>query len=247
MQVIYGIHPVKEAIAHDDEGVRRVVIAMGRRGNTVQELISLAKQKGIPVEMRERAYLDRLAGGQSHQGVVGMCESFTYASMEEVIGNRGISSTHDLILLLDGIQDPRNFGSLIRTAHCFGANGVIIPENRASSVTVTVIKASAGAAYHIPIARVVNVARAIDFLKERGFWIYGASPEGEHIFNTLDYAASIGLLMGSEGGGIRPLLKEKCDFLVSVPMVGEIDSLNVSVAAGILLFEMRKGHIRTGR
>jgi 23S rRNA (guanosine2251-2'-O)-methyltransferase len=242
-QIIFGIHPVSEAIGGDEVNIRRLVIAEGRNDKAIQELIGQAKENGIPFQYQPRIQLDRMAGGQSHQGVIAVCREFSYASLEEVIGNRGPVFAGDVIVLLDGIQDPRNFGSLIRTAYCFGVNGIIVPENRAATITGTVMKVAAGAAYHIPIARVVNMARAMDDLKERGFWIYGATPGGGRIFDAFDGTRSMGLLFGSEGGGIRPLLRKKCDFLISIPMLGKIDSLNVSVAAGIVLYEMARGRM----
>ena len=245
--MIYGIHPVREAVDNPERRMGRIFVAMGGRGKAIREAIEAARQKNIPVEFKERDYLDLLTGGRIHQGIVGLCSDFSYAKVEEIIDRGRTLCAGNLVLLLDGVQDPRNLGSLIRTAHCFGAGGVVIPENRAVSVTGTVIKASAGAAHHVPIARVVNLARTVDYLKEKGFWIYGAAPDGEPISNGLDYSMPIGLLMGSEGDGIRPLLREKCDFLVSIPMEGRIDSLNVSVAAGILMFEMLRKSRRVGK
>jgi 23S rRNA (guanosine2251-2'-O)-methyltransferase len=145
---------------------------------------------------------------------------------------------YGLVLILDGIEDPQNLGSIIRTAYCLGVNGIIIPENRSASVTPAVIKVSAGAAQHIPIARVVNISRAIDYLKEKGFWIYGADVSSDQNFSSRDYREQVGLVIGSEGRGIRSLVKKKCDFLVSITMSGQIDSLNVSVATGIILYEI---------
>jgi 23S rRNA (guanosine2251-2'-O)-methyltransferase len=242
-QVIFGIHPVMEAIGGDEPAIRRIIIAEGRHDKAVRELMERAKEKHIPCQFQSRIDLERMAGGQSHQGIVAVCRRFSYAGLAEVIGNRHPVFDNDVIMLLDGIQDPRNLGSLIRTAHCLGVNGVIVAENRTASLTGTAMKASAGAVYHVPIARVVNVARTIDELKERGFWIYGATPEGKRMFEAFDCSQSIGLLFGSEGEGIRPLLRKKCDFLVSIPMWGKIDSLNVSVAAGIVLYEATRGRM----
>ncbi len=145
-----------------------------------------------------------------------------------------------LILILDGITDPQNLGSLIRTALCFGVAGLVIPENRAASVTPSVIKASAGAALHLPIIKVVNISRTIDQLKEVGFWIYGADADCGEGIRSPDYSNHAGLVLGSEGKGIRPLVRKKCDVLISIPMTGSIDSLNVSVAGGIILYEVTR-------
>jgi 23S rRNA (guanosine2251-2'-O)-methyltransferase len=155
-----------------------------------------------------------------------------------VIAHRHEKSKYDLVVLLDSVTDPQNLGSIIRTAHCCGANGVIIPENRAASVTASVAKASAGAFQYLPVAMVVNLVRTIEYLKERGFWIYGADAEAQSDIRTPDYERHIALVMGSEGRGIRPLIRKKCDFLISIPMRGQVASLNVSVAAGVILFEI---------
>ena len=238
MQVIFGINPLLETLKSQDGRIKKIVVAESRGGEALQKIMNLAKQRGIPLEFRERSYLDRLTGQKFHQGVVGICETFDYVSVDDVIANRCADFRHNLILILDGIMDPQNLGSLIRTAHCFGANGVIIPGNRSATVTASVMKASAGAAHHMPVAMVVNLAQTIEYLKVKGFWIYGADPvSGEHV-STFDYKGHIGLVMGSEGRGIRPLIKKKCDFLLSIPIMGKIDSLNVSVAAGIILYEM---------
>jgi 23S rRNA (guanosine2251-2'-O)-methyltransferase len=169
---------------------------------------------------------------------LGLCETFDYSSVDDIIANRRDDFKKNLILILDSITDPQNLGSLIRTAHCCGANGVIIPENRSASVTASVMKASAGAAHHIPVAVVVNLSNTLLYLKEKGFWIYGTDPVSGKYVSTLDYEGHIGLVMGSEGKGMRPLIKKKCDFLLSIPIMGKIDSLNVSVAAGIILYEI---------
>ncbi|MGO9138960.1 MAG: 23S rRNA (guanosine(2251)-2'-O)-methyltransferase RlmB [Syntrophales bacterium] len=238
MQVIFGVNPLLEDLKSQPGRVSKIIVAQGRGGEAVEKILRLAKQKGIHIEFRERSYLDRKAGQGSHQGIVGFCEPFAYASVDDIITNRHPDLKYSLILILDSITDPQNLGTLIRTAHCCGANGVIIPENRSASVTGTVIKASAGAANHTPIARVVNVSNAIDYLKEQGFWIYGTDPATGKDFRSFDYDGQIGLVMGSEGTGMRPLIRRKCDFHLSIPTKGKIDSLNVSVAAGIILYEI---------
>lgn len=238
MQVIIGINPLLEALKSQKEGIEKVVIAQGRGGAAIQKILNLAKKRLIPVEFRERSYLDRQTGHKYHQGIFGLCENFDYVNVDDVIENRHVDFTNNLILILDGITDPQNLGSLIRAAHCLGANGVIIPENRSAAVTATVVKASAGAAHYIPIAMVVNLSNTIEYLKEKGFWIYGTDPVSGKNVSKIDYNGHIGLVMGSEGKGIRPLIKKKCDFLLSIPTMGRIDSLNVSVAAGIILYEI---------
>ena len=232
-----------EALKHDSGNVGKVVVIPGRAGGRLCKILNLVTKKGIPVEFKDRTYLDKLAGNKSHQGIVGLCRTFTYASVDEVVAHRHESFKNDLILVLDRITDPQNLGSLIRTAYCCGANGVVIPEKRAASVTGTVMKASAGAAQHIPIAMVTNLSRTIEYLKKRGFWIYGADAHyGKEIYNH-DFDGHIVLVMGSEGKGMEQLIRRSCDFLVSIPLMGIVDSLNVSVAAGIIMHEiLRKRH-----
>ena len=240
MQVIYGVNPVVEALKNDSGGIKKIIVASGRKGGDIGKILRLAEQKGIDIEFKEREYLKRLAGDKSHQGIVCLCKEYSYTSVDEIIRNCCESFKDSLILILDSITDPQNLGSLIRTAHCYGVNGVIIPENRAASITPAVMKVSAGAVQYIPIARVVNISNTIDYLKTKDFWIYGADASlGQDVY-SFDYDGHIGLVMGSEGKGIRPLVRKKCDFFVSIPLMGKVDSLNVSVAGGVILYEMSR-------
>lgn len=240
MQVIYGINPVLETLRNKGSDIRKVVLAEGRRGGDAAKILELAAARGIAVETLRREELDRRAGTAAHQGVLCLCGEFAYANLEDLVANRQPAFPGSLVLLLDGIEDPQNLGSLIRSAHCFGANGVVIPRDRAAGITPAVIKASAGAAGHIPVARVVNLTQAIDTLKEKGFWVYGADAGADTELGSARFEGDIGLVMGSEGKGIRPLVRKRCDILVSIPLFGKVDSLNVSVAAGILLHEIRR-------
>ncbi|SEM00342.1 23S rRNA (guanosine2251-2'-O)-methyltransferase [Syntrophus gentianae] len=240
MEVIYGVNPLKEALISGGGGLTRIVIARGRSESAIREISTMAAKQGIPVEVRERAFLDELAETSSHQGVLGMCKPYRYQDLDAVIANRHPSCLHDLVLILDGITDPHNLGALLRTAHCFGVNGVLLPEHRSASVTATVIKTSAGAARYLPVARVANLARALDELKKRGFWIFGADAHATQSVSVPDYQGAVGLIMGAEGKGMRPLIRKQCDFLISIPMLGKIDSLNVSVSAGIVMHEIRR-------
>lgn len=238
VQVIYGINPVLEVLRGHDRVIKKLVIASGKGGDSIRKILDLAKRTGIPVEFKDRDYLDRHTGGISHQGVVGFGEDFAYATVDDIIANRHKEFKNNLILILDGITDPQNLGSLIRTAHCFGANGVIIPKDRSASITATVMKTSSGAAGLTPVAMEINLSNTIEYLKGKGFWIYGADAEKGQNIQTMDYMGHIAVVVGSEGKGIRPLIRKKCDFLLSVPMRGKLDSLNVSVAAGIVLHEI---------
>jgi len=238
VQVIYGINPLLEILKGHDRIIRKLVIASGKKGDSIRKILYLAKMNGIPVEFRDRDYLDRQTGGKNHQGVVGFSEDFAYVTVDDIIAHRHGEFKNNLILILDGITDPQNLGSLIRTAHCFGANGVIIPKDRSASITASVMKASSGAAGYTPVAVEINLSNTIAYLKAQGFWIYGADAEKGQNMRTIDYMENIAVVMGNEGKGIRPLIRKKCDFLLSVPMRGKIDSLNVSVAAGIILHEI---------
>jgi 23S rRNA (guanosine2251-2'-O)-methyltransferase len=238
MQVIYGINPLLEALLSRPEMLEKIVVADGRGGNGVKKILKLAAEYGLPVEFGGRERVEKLAPRQVHQGVTAICRVHAYATVDEVIAHRHGKSKYDLVVLLDSITDPQNLGSIIRTAHCCGANGVIIPGNRAASVTAAVSKASAGAVQYLPTAMVVNLVHTIEYLKERGFWIYGAEAAARMDIQAPDYEGNVALVMGSEGRGIRPLIRKKCDFLVSIPMRGQVASLNVSVATGVILFEV---------
>jgi 23S rRNA (guanosine2251-2'-O)-methyltransferase len=238
MQVIYGINPLLEIFLSHPTMLEKIVVAEGRGGEALRKIMKLASDRGIPVEFTGREKVEKLAPRRVHQGIVGLCREHAYASVDDLLANRHKKSRHSLVIILDSITDPQNLGSIIRTAHCCGANGVIIPSNRAASVTASVVKASAGAVYRMPTAMTVNLVRTIEYLKEKGFWIYGADAASEMSFHAPDYEGHIGLVLGSEGVGIRPLIRKKCDFLISIPMRGEVASLNVSTAAGVILYEI---------
>jgi 23S rRNA (guanosine2251-2'-O)-methyltransferase len=247
MEIIYGINPLVEALRMEPCKLGKVAVSKGMAREMLHSILHLAEAKKVPVIFKEKREIDKLANYGSHQGIVGFYPSFTYADLDQIMENRHPASLHHLILLLDGITDPQNLGAMIRTAHCHGANGVVIPEHRTAKVTAAVVKASAGAALLTPVVCVPNLSRALDDLKARGFWIYGAdSHAGRDIAGTA-YEGNVGLVMGSEGHGMRPLIRKQCDFLLSIPMRGKVDSLNVSVAAGIILSDIiRKWADRKG-
>ena len=238
MQVIYGVHPLLESLRSRPVALAKIVAAEGRTGKAAEKVLALAAQQGVPVEWVARAAVERLAPGRVHQGIVGLCPEYAYSNLGAVIASQRPDAPFSLVVLLDGLTDPQNLGSIIRTAHCCGANGVVIPEDRSASVTAATIKASAGAIQHLPVARVVNLGRAIEALKERGFWIFGAEAGADLGMGSPDYAGHVGLVMGGEGRGLRPLIRKKCDFLISIPMRGQVASLNVSVATGVILYEI---------
>ncbi|MEE9911966.1 MAG: 23S rRNA (guanosine(2251)-2'-O)-methyltransferase RlmB [Deltaproteobacteria bacterium] len=238
MEAVYGINPIKILLARPETSLKKIIIADGRGGASVKTIVDIARHKKIAVEWRERQYLDELTGKTDHQGIVGLRHSFAYADLDELLRNRSPHLSNDLIVILDSILDPQNLGSIIRSAHCLGANGVVIPTDRAASVTPAVIKASAGSAEQLPVARVTNLSQTIDYLKNIGFWIYGADAHGGGNIREQKFDGQVALVLGSEARGIRPLVKKKCDHLVTIPMAGNFDSFNVAVAAGIIQYEI---------
>lgn len=240
--LIYGVNPVLEAL-RGDVPIEKLVIARGRTGEELQSIFDAAKKRKVPFEFRDRSEIDRLAGGKS-QGVAAFCRPYKYSDLADILSRKSRSQKKNkLLVLLDSVSDPQNLGSLIRTSYVFGADGVVIPERRAAPVTPVVVKASSGAVHHLPVSRVVNLAQTIDELKKDGFWIYGAAAGSGRDFIEFDYDGSTALVLGSEGEGLRSLVEKKCDFLVSIPMVGDLDSLNVSVAAGIILQEIARKRV----
>jgi len=228
-----GIHAVEEALAAG-RPLDRILVARGLHGNRIQKLLELARSKSVPVRFEDRAILDRASGAENHQGVVAFAASRAALEIEDLLGSAGESC---LFVLLDGIEDPHNVGAIIRTALAAGAAGLVLPERRAAGLTDTVARVSAGALAHLPVARVKNLARAMDQLKEAGFWLIGLDERAEKSYTGVKYDGRAAIIMGSEGSGLHELVKKKCDFLVSIPTTGPVRSLNVSVAAGIVLFE----------
>ena len=234
MAVVSGIHPVMEAL-RAGRPLERVLVAQGAGGPRVQAVIDLARQAEVPVRFEPRASLDRLAGTAAHQGIVALGAAKKYAELDSVVTPRA-----DILVVLDGVEDPHNLGAIIRTAHAAGAAGVVIPERRAASITDVVAKAAAGALEHLPVVRVTNVNRALDDLKQRGYWIYGLDERGKEDYDRVEYSQPTALVLGGEGKGLHEQVRRHCDVLVRIPMAGKIASLNVSVAAGIVLFEWRR-------
>lgn len=242
MEVVYGINPIKVLLDQQEPPLKKIIIAVGRGGSVVKSIADIARRKKIPVEWKQRQFLDELAGREDHQGIVGLRDAFAYADLDSVLKNRNPRLSHDLVLILDSIVDPQNLGSIIRSAHCLGANGVMIPTDRAASVTPAVIKVSAGSAEKLPVSRVTNLSQTIDELKEKGFWVFGADAHGGKNLRDQDFKCPVALVLGSEAKGIRPLLKKKCDFFITIPMAGNFDSFNVAVAAGIIQYEIFLQH-----
>lgn len=236
MSDIVGRQVVLEALRSGQE-INKIVVAKGPRQGSIREILALAKEQGIVVQEVERTILDKLSEGANHQGVLAQIAGISYVELDDLLAKGRDGDWAPFLVLLDGIQDPHNLGSIMRSGEAMGVDGVIIPKRRAVPVTQTVMKASAGAANYVPVCRVGNLATTIDTLKKVGYWIVGADMEGSTCF-TQDLTGPIALVIGSEGAGLSRLVKDKCDFLSSVPMRGAINSLNASVAAALLMFEV---------
>ena len=236
MHYIYGISAVGEALKARGRAFEWVGMAKERHDIRLQRLIEDCRRLNVPVRFIERSELDRMAGHVAHQGVFAVTSSKQYNDLDDVIAAK--RGEHTLLVVLDGIEDPHNLGAILRTADSAGADGVVIPERRAVGVTGTVTKTSAGASEHIPIAKVTNIARTVEELKDRNIWTVGLDEKGKQSYEALDYKMDCALVLGAEGKGLHDLVKRKCDFLVSIPMLGHVSSLNVSVAAGVVLYEI---------
>jgi 23S rRNA (guanosine2251-2'-O)-methyltransferase len=242
MANVYGLLPVIEALK-TGRRVDRIIIADGARPARLHELLETARRAGVPVRREPRVALDRLARTTSHQGVIAIVGPAGYADATGLLTRLNSGS---LIVLLDGIEDPHNLGAIIRTAECAGATAVVIPERRAAQLTDTVAKTSAGALEHIPVARVTNLVTFAGELKKLGVWIVGVERSGSIVYSDFDYSGSLALVFGAESRGLHRLVRESCDLLLSIPMRGRISSLNVSVAAGIVLFEAARRRQQNG-
>ena len=214
-----------------------VLIARGRRGDRIEEVVQLARRRGVPVRFEERAQVDRAAGSREHQGVVAFAAAKPAAGLEDLLA-AAKAAPPALLVLLDGIEDPHNLGAIIRTSLAAGAHGVVLTERRSAGLTDTVGRASAGALAHLPVARVPNLVRAMEDAKEVGCWLVGFDEHAEKSLTDLDLSGPIGIVLGGEGKGLHELVRKRCDFLASIPTSGPVRSLNVSVAAGIALFEI---------
>ena len=241
--IIYGVLPVVEALRAGRRQIEQITIAEGGRPERLKELLELAKRERVPVHRVPRIQLDRSLGGALHQGVVARIAVAKYHDADElldVLATKVGTNEPPLALGLDGIEDPRNLGAILRTAECAAVDGVFIPERRAVGLTDSVAKAAAGALEHVPVARVTNLVRLIGQLKERNIWVVGASAEAKSAYTEWDWTLPTTLFLGSEGEGLHRLVAENCDALVRIPVLGHLQSLNVSVAAGVLLYEARR-------
>lgn len=231
---LFGIHPVLEALQAGRRSVTRVVIAESRHDARVRQIVEAGRKAGVPVHFQPDRAVDRLAGGETHQGVIAFIAGAAYADPEDLIMSAGPQA---LFVVLDGVLDPRNLGAVIRTAAAAGADGVFIPERGAAGLTPVAVKASAGTAERLPVARVTNIVALLKSLKNRNIWVAGLDPAGATPWTSFDLTGPLALVFGGEGRGLRRLARETCDVVLSVPLAAGVESLNLSVAAGIVLFE----------
>lgn len=233
MAILAGIHPVYEALKAG-RSLDRVLIARGAGGARLQEIIDLCRKRGAAIRFEPREALDRVSSGAVHQGVVAFAAAHSYVELADIMKHA------HMLVVLDGVEDPHNLGAVIRTVNAAGADAVVIPDRRAAGLTDIVAKASTGALEYTPVARIGNVSQALESLKQAGFWIYGLDERGRQRYDRTEFAERSALVLGAEGKGLHDLVKKRCDVLLSIPMAGRISSLNVSVAAGVMLFEWRR-------
>jgi 23S rRNA (guanosine2251-2'-O)-methyltransferase len=237
---IYGLIPVLEALRAGSKKIEQITIAEGARHERLRELLDLAKRARVPVHRAPRLALDRALPGVTHQGVLARSAAASYRDADELLDeltSQVGTASPPLILGLDAVEDPRNLGAILRTAECAGVGGVFIPERRAVGLTATVAKAAAGALEHVPVARVTNLVQLIEQLKQRNIWVIGAAADGTSDYTEWDWTVPSALFLGSEASGLHRLVRERCDALVRIPLRGRLESLNVSVAAGVILYE----------
>ena len=235
-ELLIGRNPVAEALGAG-RSIIKIMIAKGSTTGAAVEIAAKAKKAGIPVQEVERKKLDFMTGGAAHQGVAALCAMKEYASVEDILALAEERGEPPFVIILDEIEDPHNLGAIIRSAECAGAHGVIVKKRRSAGLTYTAYKASAGALEYLPVARVTNIADTVDELKSRNIWVYGADMNGEDYRKT-DFSGGVALVIGNEGKGLSRLVREKCDVIVSLPLKGRINSLNASVAAGILMYKV---------
>jgi 23S rRNA (guanosine2251-2'-O)-methyltransferase len=238
-KIIYGVHPVLETLRQQGETVEEVVIARGAKARWFDEVKSLARKHGVRFRLAESAWLTRAAGAVNHQGILARTFGYRYCPESELLGRLNEAGHTSLVVVADCLQDPMNLGNLLRTAHAVGAQGVIIPKDRAVGVTSTVAKAAAGALAHLPVCRVTNLTAALDRLKENGLWVIGAEASAPQHLYSADLTGPLALVIGSEGQGLRPRVRQACDLVLAIPMAaGPIGSLNAATAAAVFLYEI---------
>jgi len=238
MRIIEGRNPVTEALRSDAQ-IDTILISREAAQGSMSKIIELAKEKDVRIKNVDKATLDRLSENKRHQGVIAEAMEYEYKEVDDILDYATKKGEKPFVVILDEITDVHNLGAIIRSAECMGAHGVIIPKRRAAQINGVVAKSSAGAIEYLPVARVTNISRTLEELKEKGLWIYGADMEGKNVSDE-KFDAPVGLVIGSEGSGIGKLIKEKCDCLVKIPMKGSINSLNASCAASVIIYEIMK-------
>ncbi len=248
-QLLYGVNPIVEAL-RGGRAPREIIVAEGARDERLRELMTLAQGHNVSVRRVAKSVLDREAGNTHHQGVIARIDRPSYVDADELLESitaRADAGDQPLVLLLDGIEDPHNLGAILRTAECAGVDGVFIPERRAAGLNETVAKASAGAVAHLQVSRVTNLSVLIRQLKERNLWVIGTAADAPTDYSAWDWTRPAAVVLGGEGAGLHRLVREHCDLLVRVPVYGKIDSLNVSVTAGIVLYEVVRQRLLQSR
>jgi 23S rRNA (guanosine2251-2'-O)-methyltransferase len=230
---LFGVHSIYEALTAGNPPIERIYVGRETRSPKLQEVIELAGQRSIPVRREDRNVLERMAPGVSHQGIIALCGEFRY-SPEEILFRTKIP----FIVVLDGVEDPHNLGAVIRTAEAGNVSGIVVPERHSAPLSDTVAKASAGALAHVPVVRAGNLVSFLDHIKKKGVWVVGVDASGEKLWTEFDYTGPIALVFGGEHRGLRRLVREHCDAVVRLPMLGKIESLNISVTAGVVLYEV---------
>jgi 23S rRNA (guanosine2251-2'-O)-methyltransferase len=237
---IQGKHSVQEAL-RSGRAVEKVLFAEGMQKGSVEEMVKVLQAKNIPYQWVPRAKLDQLAKRANHQGVMAQVVAYPYAAVDDLFKQADKKGEPPFFLLLDGLEDPHNLGAILRTAEATGVHGVMIPKHRAVGLTSIVAKTSAGAIEYVPVAQVTNLNRLADELKDRGIWLVGSDGKAKQEYTAVDYTLPVALVIGNEGTGISQMMKKRCDFLVKLPMMGHVPSLNASVAAGVLMYEVLRG------
>lgn len=235
--LIWGIHPVQEKLKNNPELVQKILVKYGGQGKARQAIIYLARSLSVSVQFEKEEVLEHIVGHSHHQGIVAYIQEVSYKTLEDILSYVA-TTTYGLILVLDGIVDPQNLGSLIRSGHAAGVQGIVIPKDRSAQVTGTVEKVAAGALTYVPVARVTNIVRALERLKEAGYWVIGTDAGADKTIYETDLKTNVALVIGSEAKGMRPLVRRHCDLMVSIPMLGKVSSLNAAVAGAVVLFEI---------
>lgn len=236
MNIVFGINPVTEALKARGRALEWVGVTKERHDLRLQRIVEDCRKQGVAVRFLTRQEIERMTHDHGHQGVLAVTSTKRYNDLDDLLAEK--KGSHALLVVLDGIEDPHNLGAILRTADAAGVDGVVIPGRRAVGVTGTVAKTSAGASEHLPIAKVTNIARTVEELKDKNIWTVGLDERGTQTYDSLDYKMDCAVVLGAEGKGMHDLVRKKCDFLISIPMLGHVPSLNVSVAAAVVLYEI---------